>query len=298
MDRMLLLEAYVRLVEVESFSQVARDLRVGQSTVSKWIAALEEEVGVPLLQRTTRSQRVTDAGQRFYERARSILDQYAEAIDDLRQRAPQVRGRLRVSVPAVFGHRHILPHLPAFLDAHPELEVELRFSDRYVNLVEEGVDVAVRVGLPVASSLTGRRLGGTARRLVAAPALPALAHPSELAERPCLLHTGLSGAVWTFQRGEAQVRVPVRGRVAADSSEALLAPAVAGHGAALLADWLVAEDVAAGRLAVLLPDWSLPPAPIRAVTPPGRYVPPRVRVFLAHLQQQWGPELGVGAGEA
>lgn len=294
MARLEVLRAYVRLVEVGSFSQVARELRVQQSTVSKWLAELEAGVSggrVPLIQRTTRQQRVTDAGQRFYDRAREIIDLYDAAVGEVQQQALQVQGRLRVSVPGVFGHRHVLPHLPAFLAAHPALEVEVHFSERYINLVEEAVDVAIRVGMPVDSTFVGRRLGGTPRRLVAALAYLDRAGPIEapgdLAAQDCLLHTGLRGTTWTLRQGEQIERILVKGRFAADSSEALRVLAEAGQGVALLAAWLVDDAVAAGRLRVLLPAWSLLPAPIRAVTPPGRSVPPRVRALVAHLQACW-----------
>ena len=220
------------------------------------------------------------------------MDLYDAAVGAVQQpQAPQVRGRLRVSVPSVFGHRHVLPHLPALLAAHPALELEVRFSERYVNLIAEDVDVAVRVGLPVDSSAVGWRLGGTPRRLVAAPDYLARAGgvdgPGALAGHACLLHTGLSGGEWTLTQGTQVARVAVRGRFAADSSAALLALAEAGYGVALQAAGLVDDAVAAGRLQVLLPEWTLPPAPIWAVTPPGRAVLPRVRVLTAHLQACW-----------
>lgn len=296
MDRLIALQAYVRLVEVGNFSRVADEMRVQQSTISKWLSALETEIGVKLLDRTTRRQRVTDAGQRFYEHARDVITRYEEALADIQQQAPQLSGRLRVSVPAVFGHRYILPHLPAFLDAHPNVELEMKFSDRYVNLVEEGVDLVIRVGLPVPSSFIGRRLGGTPRRLVASPGYlaqaPALSRPADLASHRCLLHTGRSQVIWTFHHNDTQQRVSVRGRFAADSSEALRVAACADQGVALLADWLVRADLDAGRLVLLLGTWTLPPAPIRAVTPPGRARHPRVRAFLTHLVEAWGPTLG------
>ncbi|MEL6347108.1 MAG: LysR substrate-binding domain-containing protein [Myxococcota bacterium] len=291
------MKAYVRVIELESFTRVAEELRVQQSTVSKWIASLEADLGVKLLDRTTRQQRATDAGRRFYDHARDVLGRYDAAVADVQQSAPQLTGRLRVSVPAVFGHRFILPHLPAFLEQYPRVELEVRFSDRYINLVEAGVDVAIRVGLPVESSFIGRRLAGTPRRLVASPGYlqgaPPLEEPADLRRHRCLRHPGRPQTIWTFRReGRGAERVSVRGRFSADSSEALRVAAVAGQGVALLADWLVRDDLVAGRLVTRLDGWSLPPAPIRAVTPPGRSQRPRVRALLSHLTGRWGTALG------
>ncbi len=290
MDRLAAMQAFVRLVEVGSFSTVAEELRIKQSTVSKWVAALEEELGTQLVERTTRRQRVTEPGQRFYERARELLAAYEEVSTELQERAPEPRGRLRVSVPTVFGRLHVVPHLATFMGRHRQLELELVFSDRYVNLVEEGIDVAIRVGLPADSSFRARKLGETRRHLVASPAYlkqhPAPRSPKELRHHACLLHTGLrTGDIWTFRRGSRLVRAPVRGRFSANNSEALLAMARSGHGVALLAEWLVDTDLRGGRLVALLPEYEPPPAPIQALIPPGKHAPPRVRAFIDFLAE-------------
>jgi DNA-binding transcriptional LysR family regulator len=282
------MQAFVRLVEAGSFSAAATELRVKQSTVSKWVAALEEEFGAQLVERTTRSQRVTEPGQRFYERARELLAAYEEAASELQERAPEPRGLLRVSVPTVFGRLFIVPHVARFMRRYLEVEVELVFSDRYVNLVEEGIDVAIRVGLPADSTFRARKLGETRRHLVASPGYlkqhPAPRAPKDLKEHSCLLHTGLRiGDIWSFQRAGKAFQAPVRGRFAANNSEAVMVMARAGIGIALLAQWLVEEDLRSGRLVSLLPDYAPPPAPVQAILPPGKYVHPRVRAFIDFL---------------
>lgn len=300
MDRMEVMRALVRVVELGTFSAAAEELRVKQSTVSKRIAALEEELGVQLIERTTRTRRVTEAGDALYRRARAIVAAYDDAIAEAKARTPEPRGRLKVSLPVVFGRRFVVPHLDAFLRRYPQIELELRFADRYVHLIDDAIDVAIRVGIPVDSSFRALKLASTGRSLVASPEhlakTSAPEHPHDLRDHACLLHSGLSdGAVWTFTPREGEggpVRASVRGRFAADNSDALLQLACAGHGVALLADWLVRDALADGALVALLPTWEAPPAPIRAVLPPGPHVAPTARAFIDALRTAWGDAEG------
>ena len=291
MDRLTLLRCFVRAVDRGTLTAAALDLGVTQSTASKWVAALEDEAGVPLLDRTTRALRPTDAGEVLLSHARAVIDGWDDALAEVQARVPRVAGCLRISVPTVFGTRHVLPHLGTFLDAWPDIELDLHLTDRYVNLIEEGLDVAIRVGVSVPSTLRARRLGGTARHLVAAPGFLAtcrpLNHPDDLSRIDALVHTGVPRTVWTLSRGDTAVRVSVQGRARADSSEALLRLASDGHGVALLATWLVDEALQNGSLVEVLPEWSAPPAPIRALLPPARLVPGRVRALLDHLEKCW-----------
>lgn len=299
MDHIAALRAFVRLVDLGSFTAVAKEERIKQSTVSKWLATLEDEIGVTLVERTTRRQRVTDEGQLLYERAQQILGLYDEVKAELREQSGALTGRLRVSVPVVFGRLHVVPHLAAFARLHPELELELAFDDRYVNLLAGGIDVAIRVGTPADSSFRARTLASTPRRLVASPSYldraPPIVSPKDLSSHGCLLHTGLSsGARWSFRRrGRAHV-VPVRGRLAANNSEALCVMAREGLGVALLASWLVDEPIAVGQLVALLPEYEPPPAPIQALLLPGRWVHPRVRAFVDHMQHALAHAFGGG----
>ena len=285
MDRIDAMRAFTRLVELGSFSAVAADLRIKQSTASKWIVALEEELHVQLVERTTRAQRVTSAGQLFYQRAKEILASYEDAASLLRQDSPEPCGRLRVSVPVVFGRLFIVPILVQFMERFTRVELELIFSDRYMNLVEESIDVAIRVGLLAESSARVKRLGETRRHLVASPEYvkrhPQLQTPTELTSHQCLLHTELrSGDLWSFQRGEKTEVVKVSGRFSANNSEAILAMARRGLGVALLASWILEDDLQQGRLLSLLPEYEPPRAPIQALLPPTKHVPPAVRSLL------------------
>jgi DNA-binding transcriptional LysR family regulator len=290
MDRIRALRAFVRAVEVGTFTAVADELRVKQSTISKWMAGLEAELGVPLLHRTTRASRLTEAGETFLARAREVLAAYDRALAEVQARAPELRGRLRASVPVVFGARYVVPAASAFLRAHPGVELELVYSDRYQRLVDEGLDLAVRVGIPADTSARAIALGRSRRHLVASPAYlegaPPLRGPADLSAHRCLLHTGLDAAVtWSFRDPDGHaVRASVRGRFSANHSASLLAMARAGHGVALLADWLLQDDLASGRLVSLLEGFEPPPAPIQGLVPAGRAVHPRVRAFLDLLR--------------
>jgi len=293
MDRLTTLRAYSRLVELESFSRVAKELRVKQSTVSKWIAALEEDLGVRLVDRTTRSFHVTEAGNRFYQRASAIVSDYEDAVGEVREEASALRGRIRMSVPVVFGQRFIVPAITRFLVEHEHIELELVFGDRYVNLVEEGFDLVIRVGIPVDSALRSHTLGEGRRYLVAAPSYleryGTPSDPRDLENHQCLIHTERSTWVaWSFKRGKKSQQVRASGRVSANHSESTLYMARAGLGVALLASWFVEPDLRSGRLVALLPSHALPLAPVRALTPPGKLLASRVRVLIEHIREDLG----------
>ncbi len=289
MDRIEALRLFSRLAERGSFSAAARDLKIKQSTASKWVAELEDELGASLVERTTRSVRITEEGHRLLERARDVLTSFAQLKADFAARSPEPRGPVRVSLPVVFGRRLVVPAIGDFLARHREVSVELVMGDRYVNLVEEGFDLAIRVGVPADTSARGKKLADSRRVLVAAPAYvkahPKLRSPADLREHECLVHgDGNAAAVWRFGKTAAKaVPVAVRGRFAANNSEAVALLARQGLGIALLADWLVQEDLARGRLVPLLERFVAPPAPIYALSPPGRFPTATVRALTEHL---------------
>ena len=298
MDRLAQLHAFVRLVERESFTEVAEELRVKQSTVSKWLAAMEVDLGTQLLDRTTRSQRVTDAGQQLYERAKTIVSLYEQTVAELREGDAVIRGRIRISLPTVFGRRYVVPLVTDLLRKHEALEVEMLLSDRYVSLVEEGYDLAVRVGVPIDSTLRSHTLGETTRKVVAAPSyLDANGIPStprELERHQCLVHAEPGRkTLWRFIQNGKTFRASVRGRACANHSEATLLMARRGLGICMLASWLVEDDIEAGRLVQLLEDYDPPNAPIRALTPPGSHLPRRIRLLLDYLRTGLQARLGL-----
>lgn len=301
MDRLDALRLFVRLGERRSFTAAARDLRIKQSTASKWVAELEAQMGVGLVERTTRSLHLTDAGRTLLARATEILAAFDDLTHELQQTSAEPVGRVRVSAPVAFGRRYVAPLVAEFLRRHPQVEVELALNDRYVNLVEEGFDLAVRVGLPADTSARGRKLADGERRLVASPGY-LKAHgrpksPRDLRRHECLVHGDASSpTIWRFARGAGpEVAVPVRGRVAANHSEAVATMARAGLGVALLADWLVADDLRRGRLVQLLKTYRTPPAPAYAMMPPGRYLSPAVRALVEHLATSLADQMASAA---
>ncbi|MEZ4394402.1 MAG: LysR family transcriptional regulator [Polyangiales bacterium] len=289
MDRVDALRLFTRLAERGSFSAAARDLKVKQSTASKWVAALEAELGVTLVRRTTRSVQLTDAGQRLLVRARALVSSFDDLRGDFDAKRAEPEGLVRLSAPVVFGRRFIVPALRGFLERHRGVSVEAVFNDRYVNLVDEGFDLAIRVGVPVDTSAVGRKLADARRVLVASPkylrARGAPQTPRDLKAHSCLAHGDVGAArVWRFAREDgAEVAVPVRGRFWSNSSEAALVMARGGLGVALLADWLVRDDLARGRLVALLEGFSPPPAPIYALRPPERFPTAGARALSDHL---------------
>ena len=283
------LRLLARVAERGSFSAAAKDLKIKQSTASKWVAELESDLRTSLVQRTTRSVHITDAGRRLLARACDVLAAFDEMMGEFEERNPEPTGRIRLSVPVVFGRLFVVPAVVDFLKRHQQVQAELIFNDRYVNLVDEGFDLAIRVGIPTDTSDRGRKLADSGRVLVASPAYLKShgrpANPKDLKEHECLMHgDGNAAMVWHFGRPTgADVPIPVRGRLAANNSEAVLTMARSGLGIALLADWLVEADLKQGRLIPLLETFTTPPAPIYALSPPGRFSAVTVRALTDHL---------------
>ncbi len=296
MDRIDQLRAFVKLVEFGSFTAVAKELRVQQSTISKWLAGTEADLGVQLIDRTTRSQHITDAGRRFYARATSILASYDDAVAEAQEGTATVRGRIRVSLPTVFGQQYVVPLAASFLRQHENVEIELVFADHYVNLVEDGFDVAIRVGVPVDSLLISHFLENSTRRMLASRRYLAQygkpQTPHDLLQHQCLTHTGSTATShWTLKKAGKKYRVSVRGRISANNSAATLELVKKGFGISVLASWLVDAEIRSGRLVPLLTNYGLPHAPIRALTAPGRHLPLKVRTFIEHLREGLSPLL-------
>ena len=288
MDRITAMRAYTRVVELGSFTAVAHELRVKQSTVSKWLASLEEEVGVQLIERTTRTQRVTTAGHRFYQRALSLVGAYDDALSEVRQEASELRGRVRMSVPVVFGRLFITDPVARFVEQNAKVEVELFQSDAYEDLLMERLDLAVRVGVPIDSTYRARGLGRSDRCLVASPkyiethGAPSTAQA--LQHHSCLVHSGpTTSSLWRLQEGSRTARIPVTGPLRSNNALTLRDWALAGHGIAMLARWLVYEELQQGTLVAVLPDLELPPVIVQALTPPLRHPRPVVQALIESL---------------
>jgi DNA-binding transcriptional LysR family regulator len=288
MDRLAAMRTLVRVIDAGSFSGAARHMRVGQPTVSKAIDRLESELGVRLISRTTRGLSPTDAGQRFYERAVRAIEEADEAEIAARDAGSGLTGRLRVTLAVTFGRLHVIPHLPDFLARHPALHLDLVMDDRTTDLVEEGVDVALRLGPQPDSSLAGRIVASRRRVVVGTPSYFAAAglpkHPADLERLPAVVLSIERGPLsWTFTRRGRSVRVTPSGRVRVSAAEGLRAAVLAGLGYTVGSEWGFGHDVEAGRVKEVLADWSLPQVDLWALFPGGRQPSARARAFVAFV---------------
>jgi DNA-binding transcriptional LysR family regulator len=283
MDRYGAMSAFVRVVESGSFSAAAKQLNVGQPAMSKTIAALEARLGVRLLIRTTRGLTPTEAGLRFYERAKRSLEEADDADVAARGAGKGLTGLLRASAATTFARLHVVPRLPDFLDRHPELSVDLVLDDRLIDLVEEGIDVGLRMGDLMDSSATARRLGSSPRSVVASPAYLARrgypSSPADLAGHDVVSYMQGRFGTWTFTKESTEVSVAVGGRVRVSSAEGTRASVLAGLGITIASEWMFAPELASGEVVRLLPGWSLPPMDLWVVFPTGRLVSSKARAF-------------------
>lgn len=289
--------AFARVVEAGSFTAAAERLGLSKSAISKQIARLESHLGAQLLHRTTRRLSPTEVGTALYERCARIAEE-VEAAEEIASRlhaAP--RGLLRVNAPVTFGHQHLGPLVAEFLARYPEVRLELTLNDRFVDMVEEGFDVAVRIATLADSSLIARRLAPGRRVLCAAPSYLARRGtptvPSDLARHDCLIYTlGSSQNEWRFRprSGGPAETVRVDGPLHGNNGELLLAAAVAGLGIIMTPTFIAGPEISAGRLVQLLPNYDDGFGGIYAVYPPGRHLSPKVRAFVDFLVERFGPE--------
>lgn len=287
-DRLAGLDAFAAVVEKGSFSAAADALGVAKSTVSKHVRRLEKRLGAQLLHRTTRQVRPTEAGAAYYDRIAGLLDAADEAAAAVARLQLEPRGKLRVSAPMSFGHRYVVPMVVRFAAAYPDVELDLDLSDRRVDLVREGFDLAVRIGPLADSSLRARKLCDTRNRVVGAPTYFARRgtprRPRDLEAHACLRYAyQVSGARWRFRRGDRRVDVAVTGPLRSTSGDALRDAAIAGIGVALLPDFLVDDAIAGGDLVAVLDESCLAPGAVHAVFPHRAHVPAAQRAFLDML---------------
>jgi DNA-binding transcriptional LysR family regulator len=285
--------AFVRVAELGSFVRASESLDLSTAAVSKQVSALERRLGARLLQRTTRRLSLTEAGQTYLGHAQEALAAARAAQDAVANTQTVARGRLRVTTPMTFGLLHVAPWVGGFLEAHPQVDLDLQFDDRPRDLVLEGFDVALRIATQLdASSLVARRMCSSRVLLCAAPAYLARhgrpAHPGELHEHICL-HYSLTplGRSWELTRGAEKVSVALKTRLEANSSLALREAALAGAGLMRVPEFAVADDIAAGRFEAVLPDWKFDDLGIYAVMAKRVYVPAKVRVFLDYFGAAW-----------
>ncbi|MDB5410934.1 MAG: Transcriptional regulator, LysR family [Rhodospirillales bacterium] len=301
MDYFAGMRAFARAVELGSFSKAAAEEGVKVSTVSRYVTALEADLGAALFNRSTRRLHLTEVGAGFYKDAVRILADVADARLAASSLNARPQGLLRINIPGAFGRRHVVPHLRDFLVAYPDIAIDATLTDETVDLIASGADLAVRIGALTDSSLVAKGLAPQHRALVASPEYLTgqrpISEPADLEDHECLSFALQPKQAWYFRRRDATteepIEVAVRGRLRANDSEALLDTALAGLGVALLPTWLTREAIAAGRLTTILPPWEalITPGPARAiwgVYAPKKVVSPKVRAFLAFLEQRFG----------
>jgi DNA-binding transcriptional LysR family regulator len=285
MDRLDAMQAFIAVADLQGFAPAARKLGLSPSAVTRLVAALEERLGARLLQRTTRSVTLTDAGARYLQRARRVLSDVEEAEGAVEGERTRPSGRLVVSAPLGFGRLHVSPIMSEYLKRYPEVTGDLRLSDRVVNLVEDGVDLAVRIGHLDDSSLVARHVGEMRRIVVASPAYLA-AHgepgtPEAIASHQTI-QFGASSAPpdWRFVRDGAEVRMAPTPRLTTNSADAALQYAEQGGGLTSVMAYQAAAAIKAGRLRIVLATFERPPLPIHVVYPTSRLLSAKVRTFI------------------
>ncbi len=295
MDRFAAMTAFARVAETRSFSDAARRLGTSKSVVSRQIMALEADLGARLFHRTTRSMTLTEAGEGYYERVVRVLADVDDANLSVTRLQAAPRGRLRVNAPMSFGVRHLASAIPDFLALHPEVEIHMTMNDRFVDLVDEGYDVAVRIGRLMDSALVARKLAPLRRVVCGSPAYLAARGvprtPADLAGHECLGYSNMTTTdEWSFIGTDGRpVSVEVRGRLRVNNGDALRLAALRGLGLVIQPSFIVGADLQAGTLIGVLPDAVAQDGAIYAVYPHSRHLSPKVRAFVDFLAERFGP---------
>jgi DNA-binding transcriptional LysR family regulator len=294
MDKFAALHAYVTVVEADGFAAAARVLGQSRSAVNRLVITLENELGVQLLNRTTRRVSPTANGTAFYDRAKAILAALDEAERDLAESHEAAVGRLRVNAPMSFGVMHLGRAVADFMARHPDLTIELNLNDRFVDIIEEGFDLAIRIAEPQEeSTLVDFRICAAKRALCAAPEYLAAhgtpQHPSELRQHRCLHYGNLStGGLWRLNGPEGSIGVHIDPAMVSNNGQVLCDAAVRGLGIILSPSFISGPDLQAGRLVTILPDYRPPEVILSAIYPPTRHLSAKIRLFTDFLVDRFG----------
>lgn len=288
MDRLGAMETFVYVVETGSFSAAARRLNIGQPAVSKTIAQLESRLAVRLLLRSTRGLTPTEAGLAFFERAKRALEEADEADNAARGTAGGLTGNLRICAAVTFGRMHIVPHLGPFLEQNPALNIDLMLDDRNVNLVEEGVDIALRMGTLSDSGLTARKISECRRVVLGTPTYfkkfgePTC--PTDLSKHQAIVYTLGGHANWLFNKAGEEQSVTINGRIRISAAEGLRAAVLSHQGLTMASEWMFAPELANGAVREVMSEWTLPNQDLWAVFPTGRMASAKARAFVEYVQ--------------
>lgn len=295
MDRFAELRAFRTVIEAGGFSAAARETGQSRSSVNRLVIAMEERLGVQLLNRTTRRVSPTSTGQALYERARQVLDDLDEMESAVASAGTRPTGLLRINAPLSFGDINFSEIVAAFMARYPEVDVDLTLEGRQVDPVAEGYDVVIRIAEPdEETTLVDHRIRAFDYLVCAAPAYLERAgtptHPDDL-RRHALLHLNFGGRspAWTFTGPDGIVTVPVRPRLGANNLEPLLAAACAALGIAIMPGFAIRSELEAGNLVPVLPDWKLPARMLQVIYPPARHLSAKVRLFTDFIEECYGP---------
>jgi len=288
------MSAFAKVVALGSYAEAGRALGLTRSAVSKAVMELEHLLGARLLDRTTRRVNPTEAGRAYYERCLAILAAVEETEMQVSTLHEQPRGVLKVNAPMSFGTRYLADAVAGFMGRHPEVKVELILNDRFIDPLEEGVDVTVRIGTLADSSLIARRLAPARRVLVAAPDYLARhgapQRPEDLAQHRCLAYGhAVAQSRWDLTQDGKAISVQIDSILCSNNGDVLRAAAIGGQGITKLPTFIVGPDIAAGRLAVVMPDWPPRDLAIHALYAPNRYLAAKTRLFIDYLVDQYGP---------
>lgn len=287
------LAVFAKVSELRSFAGAAAELGLSKATVSKMVSRLERRLGTRLFNRTSRRLALTDAGRSLSERAARVLAEGEAAENEMRAQSASPRGLVRIAVPMSFGLREVAPALPDFFAECPDVSIDLHLSDEVIDLIGMGFDMALRIAALPDSSLIARRLCAVPRALVAAPGYLARRgrpqHPRELSEHACLGYAYLpTPEVWRFfNRAGEDIPVRASGPLRANNADALMPALLAGAGLAVQPEFLIRDDIAAGRLEIVLPGWKLPEIALHLVMPPGSPRPARSDAFADFLARRF-----------
>lgn len=288
MDRLSAMETFVHVVETGSFSAAAKRLGIGQPAVSKSIAQLETRLAVRLLLRSTRGLTPTEAGLAYFERAKRAIDETNEADDAARGAGAGLSGNLRVSAATTFARLHVIPHLGPFLERYPAVNIEVVLNDHSLNLVEEGIDVALRMGDLVDSGLTARKIAQSHRQILATPTyferFGEPATPADVLQHQAIIYSLGGGARWTFSKGDSHYPIVASGRIRVTSAEGVRAAVLNHLGLTMASTWMFAPELASGEVKAVLNDWQLPPIDLWAVFPTGRMASAKARAFVEYVE--------------
>ena len=293
MDKLNSIRAFTKVVQHSSFAAAARDLRLSRSAVSKHVMELEQELGVQLLSRTTRSVTATENGQAYYERCLAILSDLEEADLSATRLQAEVRGLLRINAPMSFGTLHLARAVADFMEKYPDLRIQLLLSDQQVDPVQEGFDITLRIADLPSSSMIARRIAPARRAICASPSYLARhgtpKHPDDLRGHACLTYGHLAtGNQWKLTGPDGDHWIAIPWTLCTNNAEVLRDAAVQGRGIALLPTFIAGADFQQGRLATILPGYQAPEISIYAIYPETRHLSLKVRVFIDFLVERFG----------